>query len=207
MYRASYFQEKDNAGVIAFVKENPFAIVTGIGEQYPVATHLPLEIEIQEDGFITLSGHMMKKSDHYNALLQNENVLVLFNGPHTYISASWYTNPQGASTWNYMTVHAKGKIKFTDDEGTYDAIKKITNKYEGKESAAAFDKMDREYIDKMLKAIVGFTIEVKSFENVFKLSQNRDKETQLSIAKQLMLRGDEQSVAIAKEMNKRMAND
>jgi transcriptional regulator len=147
----------------------------------------------------------MKNTDHHRAFVKNENVLVIFNGPHCYISASWYTTtPAIASTWNYMAVHVKGKIRFTDEKGTYDAVKAITNKYEGTTTIAAFDKLPEEYIQRMLKAIVGFTIEIESIENVFKLSQNRDKESQQNIIDQLVQRGDEQSAAIAKEMKSRL---
>ena len=130
------------------------------------------------------------------------HVLVIFNGPHCYVSASWYNNPQSASTWNYMTVHAKGKITFTDEEGTFAAIQAVTNKYEGTETAAAFNKMPKEYIMQMLKAIVGFTIEVESVDNVFKLSQNKTSQEQINIIEQLKNKGDENSVKIAYEMEK-----
>ncbi|MEI9934127.1 MAG: FMN-binding negative transcriptional regulator [Ferruginibacter sp.] len=112
MYKFSYFTEEDKAKVIAFMQEYSFAVITGFGEQYPVATHIPLEIEIKENK-IFLSGHIMKNTDHHKAFLKNENVLVIFNGPHCYVSASWYSGRGIASTWNYMTVHAKGKISFT----------------------------------------------------------------------------------------------
>lgn len=203
MYKFPYYTEEDTEKVITFMNENAFAVITGFGEQYPVATHIPLAVEIKEDGKIFLTGHLMKKTDHHIAFEKNENVLVIFNGPHTYVSASWYNNPQAASTWNYMTVHAKGKIKFTDEEGTYEAIKSVTNKYEGIESAAAFDKMPKEYVMKMIKAIVGFSIEVEVFDNVFKLSQNHNEENRHSIAAHLHARGDEHSAAIAHEMEKR----
>ncbi len=202
MYKFSYFTEEDTEKVIAFMKENPFAVITGFGEQYPVASHIPLSVEVKEDGKIFFHGHLMKKTDHHLAFEKNENVLVVFNGPHTYVSAAWYTNPQVASTWNYMAVHAKGKIKFTDEEGTYQAIKNITNKYEGTESAASFDKLPKEYVMKMINAIVGFSIEVESFDNVFKLSQNHNEETRQSIAAHLQGKGDTHSMAIAKEMEK-----
>ena len=159
MYKFSYFTEEDEEKVLAFMKENSFAVITGFGDQYPVASHIPLAIERNEDGKIMLYGHLMKKTDHHLAFEANENVLVIFNGPHTYVSAGWYPNPQVASTWNYLAVHAKGKIKFTDEEGTYQAIKAITDKYEGTTSAASFDKMPKEYVMKMIKAIVGFSIE------------------------------------------------
>ena len=143
----------------------------------------------------------MKNTDHHKAFVANENVLVIFNGPHTYVSASWYENPAVASTWNYMAVHAKGKIRFTDDAGTYEAIKSITTKYEGVESAAAFDRLPTEYVTKMLKAIVGFSIEVESIDNVFKLSQNHGETNRQNIATHLKHRGDAHSTAIAKEMD------
>jgi transcriptional regulator len=202
MYRMSHFTEKDKSKIIAFMKEHSFAIITGFGEQYPVATHIPLEVIVREDGKIVLSGHLMKNTDHHKAFVKNDHVLVIFNGAHCYISASWYNNPQTASTWNYMTVHAKGKIMFTQDEGTYAAINAVTNKYEGVESAAAFNKMPKEYVMQMLKAIIGFTIEIESVDNVFKLSQNKTNNEQINIIKQLNSKGDENSVKIAAEMEK-----
>jgi transcriptional regulator len=202
MYKLPHFTEKDTGKVIAFMKENSFAIITGMGKQYPVATHIPLEIVVKEDGQLLLSGHLMKNSDHHKAFVQKDDVLVIFNGPHCYVSASWYSNPQTASTWNYMTVHAKGKITFTPEEGTYAAIKAITNKYEGVATAAAFNPMPKEYVDQMLKAIIGFTIKVETFDNVFKLSQNKSYTEQKNIIAQLKKTEDDNSVKIAFEMQK-----
>lgn len=204
MYKLPYFTEEDPEKVIRFMKENSFAVITGFGEEYPVASHLPLEIIIKEDGKIFFTGHLMKNSDHYKSFEKNENILVVFNGPHTFVSASWYTKPDVASTWNYISVHAKGKIKFTDEAGTYKAIHAITNKYEGIETAASFDKLPEEYVARLIKGIVGFEIEVISIGNVFKLSQNHNEETRKSIISHLKERGDKDSNAIAGEMEKRM---
>lgn len=202
MYSPPYFTEKDTGKIIAFMKANSFAIITGPGELYPAATQIPLDVVVEDDGKIILSGHLMKNTDHHKAFVKNDQVLVLFTGPHCYISASWYSNPQSASTWNYMTVHAKGTIRFTDEQGTYEAIKAVTNTYEGTQTAAAFNNMSQEYIAKMLKAIVGFTIEIKTVENVFKLSQNKTREEQLNIIDQLTKRSDDNSMLIAGEMQK-----
>jgi transcriptional regulator len=103
-----------------------------------------------------------------------------------------------------MTVHAKGKISFKDEEGTRNAVKALSDKYTGTSSQSAFDNLPKEYIDHMVKAIVGFSIEVKELDNVFKLSQNRDEASQRNIIEQLMKRGDEHSGKIAKEMIKRL---
>ena len=204
MYKFPYYTEQDSEKVIAFMNDNPFVIITGIGNKYPVATHIPLETTINEEGKMILSGHMMRKTDHHLGFEKNNNVLVIFTGPHCYVSASWYTTPEVGSTWNYMTVHAKGKITFTDEEGTRNAVKAVSDKYEGKETAAAFDKLPETYISSMVKAIVGFNIEVESIENTFKLSKNRDVESQKNIIEQLKKRGDGNSVMIAEEMNRRL---
>jgi transcriptional regulator len=204
MYKFPYFTEEDPAQVIAFMKAHPFAVITGFGDPYPVATHIPLEVETPESGKLFLSGHLMKKTDHHIAFEKNENVLVIFNGPHAHISASWYTNPVMGSTWNYMTVHAKGRIRFKDEKGTYEAVKAITDKYEPAESPAAFDKLPDSYVDQMVKAIAGFSIEVERLDNVFKVSQNRDEASKRNIIAQLIKRGDDHSRAIAREIEIRL---
>ena len=203
MYKFSYYTEQDDEKVIAFMKANAFALITGHGEKYPVATQIPLEIKVI-DGKIFLEGHLMRKTDHHLAFEKNNNVLVLFTGPHCYVSASWYTNPSVGSTWNYITVHAKGKISFTDEAGTIKAVKAVSDKYEGTTSAGAFDNLPKEYIDHMVKAIVGFSIEIESLDNVFKLSQNREPESQMNIIKHLKERGDDNSRMIAEEMESRL---
>jgi transcriptional regulator len=204
MYKLPYFTETDNENIIAFIRENPFAIVTGFGDTYPVASHLPLQLSIKEDGKMFFSGHLMKNTDHHKAFEKNEHVLLIFNGPHSYVSASWYTEKNVASTWNYMTVHAKGKIRFTDEEGTYNAIKAITDQYEGADSPASFENLSASYVNRLIKAIVGFEIEVTEMDNVFKLSQNHTPETRKSIVTHLSEASDPQAKKIATEVDKRI---
>ena len=204
MYKTKDFKEFEAQTVIAFMKENSFAMVIGIGNEYPVATQIPLEVE-EKNGKIFLHGHLMKKTDHHLAFEKNNNVLVLFTGPHCYVSASWYNDPQSASTWNYMTVHAKGKIIFTDEDGTYEAIKAVTNKYEGTATKAEFNNMPQEYVKPLLKAIVGFSIEVEMLDNVFKLSQNKKQEEKINIIQQLRARNNnDDDLQIANEIEKRL---
>jgi transcriptional regulator len=203
MYKLKYFTEEDNEKVIAFMEENSFATITGMDEKYPVATHVPLAIK-QIDGVLFFTGHIMKNSDHHKAFLKNENVLAIFSGPHCHVSASWYPNPVQASTWNYMTVHAKGKIHFGDEAQTKKIVEGLTNKYEKPDSPAAFSKLSNEYVDRLVKAIIAFTIEVKTLDNVFKLSQNHDEETRQSIIEHLRKNGSDNEKAIAEEMEQRL---
>ncbi|MGF2411212.1 FMN-binding negative transcriptional regulator [Ferruginibacter sp.] len=203
MYKFPYYTEQDDEKVVAFIKDNSFAMVTGKGDKYPVATQIPLHVRLVE-GKIFLEGHMMRKTDHHLAFEKNSNVLVLFTGPHCFISANWYTDPSIGSTWNYMTVHAKGKINFVDEAATVQMVKVLSDNYVGTKTTASFDNLSKDYIAHMVKAIVGFSIEVESIDNVFKLSQNRDEASQKNIIEQLKKRGDENSAKIAEEMEHRL---
>jgi transcriptional regulator len=204
MYKLPYYTEQDEAKVLVFIKENPFAIVTGWDGEYPAASQLPLDMT-EENGQLILSGHLMKKTSHHLAFAKNENVLVIFNSPHAYLDAGWYKQPAVGSTINYIAVHVKGKIKFTDDAGTYEAVKSITEKHIHPDSPGAFKNLSKEYIDAMIKAIVGFKIEVVSVENVFKLSQNRDEEDRRAIIRHLEKRNTAGDIYIAEAMKKRLS--
>ena len=201
MYKLPYFTEKNPEKVFEFMKKNSFAIITGVYSGFPVATHVPLEIK-KIDEKIILTGHIMKATDHYKAFLENQNVLVIFSGPHCYVSASWYVKKNVASTWNYMDVHVKGKIQFTDEEGTKKIIENITDRYEKSDSAAAFNKLPKDYVERLSTAIAGFNIEVESVDNTFKLSQNHDPETRRQIIENLRKTGNDNSLQIANEMEK-----
>ena len=98
MYNFSYFKEKDQDKILNFITENPFAFLTGgdfLGNH--VATQIPILTEVRE-GDLYLQGHIMRNTDHHKTFLENPNVLAVFTGPHAYVSASWYTNPQIGST-------------------------------------------------------------------------------------------------------------
>ena len=205
MYKLPYFTEENEERVFNFMQKHSFAIITGFDGDFPVATHVPLDIS-EKDGKIILTGHMMKNTDHHKAFVKNENILVIFSGPHCYVSASWYVKKDVASTWNYIDVHAKGKIKFTDEEQTKQIINNLTNQFEPEKSEAAFAKLSTEYVDRLVKAIIGFRIEVFSLENVFKLSQNRDIESRKKVIEMLLKQEESGANEIALEMQKRLSD-
>ncbi|MEO7801826.1 MAG: FMN-binding negative transcriptional regulator [Ginsengibacter sp.] len=204
MYDLPYFKEKDETSVYDFIHAHPFAFLTGCdSNNKPVATQVPVFIEIENDKKM-LRGHIMRNTDHHKAFLQNENVLVVFTGAHTYVSATWYSDPHQASTWNYMSVHAKGLITFLDEQGLEKVLRKTTLHFENydSKSSTVFDNLSTDYIQKLMKAIVAFEIEVQEFDNVFKLSQNRDHASFQNIKDQLNT-GDSDAKIIAAEMEKR----
>src|SRR5438477_5616767 len=114
MYNLPYFKEKDGQVIIDFINQHPFAMLIGSNNNLPVATQVPLLTE-EKEGKLYLKGHVMKYTDHHKAFLKNPAALCVFTGAHTYVSASWYSNPQTASTWNYMSVHVKGQLTFLNE--------------------------------------------------------------------------------------------
>lgn len=204
MYNLPYFKEKDQHVVLDFIHQHPFAFIAGCDENNkPVATQIPVFIE-ERNGKLFLSGHIMKQTDHHKAFEKNPHVLCVFTGHHSYVSASWYSNPNQASTWNYMSVHVKGTLRFLDEQALIEVLKNTSLHFENynSESPTTFDNLPAEYTSRLMKAIVAFEVEVEAIDNVFKLSQNRDKESYQHIIEKLETQ-DADGKIIAAEMRKR----
>jgi transcriptional regulator len=204
MYNLPYYKEKDKQVIIEFIHQHPFAFIAGCtAESKPVATQIPVFIE-ERNGKLFLTGHMMRQTDHHKAFEKNGQALVVFTGPHTYVSATWYSDPHQASTWNYMSVHVKGKLTFLDEQGLIDILKKTSLHFENYQhgSPTVFDNLSGEYTSKLMKAIIAFEIEVMEMDHVFKLSQNRDEKSFHNIIDNLKQQGSEGEY-IAGEMKKR----
>jgi transcriptional regulator len=204
MYSLPYFIEKDGAEVIRFMQAHPFVTLCGCdANNLPVATQVPVLIK-QNGEKLILEGHFMKNTDHHLAFLHNPAALVLFTGADAYVSASWYKEKNVASTWNYMSVHARGTLQFLDEGSLLRVLKETTDHFENDHaSPASYDKLPAEYINKLSKAIVAFKIPVEQVDNVFKLSQNHPRENQASIIENLSNQ-DADAQQIAKEMGKRI---
>ena len=204
MYDLPYFKETDASVVRQFVRDNPFAFLSGCDkENKPVVTQVPVFID-EKDGRTLLTGHIMRNSDHHKAFLHNQNVLAVFSSPHCYVSATWYDDPVQASTWNYISVHAQGIIRFGDEPELISILKRLTLHYENNNTASTtvFDNLPTDYTNRLMKAIVPFEVEVLEMENVFKLSQNRNEESYHNIIQRLE-KQDYGAQYIAAEMKKR----
>lgn len=206
MYHFSYFKEKDKQAVWDFMEEHPFAFMTGSflsGAQ--VATQIPILLE-ERDGELFLQGHIMRNTDHHKAWMENPNALLVFSGPSCYVSASWYSNPQMGSTWNYMSVHVAGRVNFMTGDELVAFMRKLTLKFEkdNAQSPTFYDNLPDDYLSKMMSAIVGFEVKAEAMDHVFKLSQNRDEKSYSHIISKLQEAGGS-SALIASEMIKRKA--
>lgn len=204
MYDLPYHKEKNEQIIKEFIDEHPFAFLAGSdSENKPVATQIPVFIE-EMDGRKILRGHIMKNTDHHQAFMHNQNVLVVFTGPHTYVSGTWYSNPYTPSTWNFMSVHVKGIIRFLDDSALIDVLRLTTLHFENhnQKSTTIYDNLPSGYTQRLMKAIVAFEIEVREIDTVFKLSQDRDAKSYDNIIDRLKQQGESQKM-IAAEMEKR----
>lgn len=204
MYNLPYYKEQDGEVILKFMREHPFVFLTGVDEDNkPVASQIPVFID-EKEGKLFLTGHIMRNTDHHKAFEKNANVLAVFTGPHTYVSATWYDNPQQASTWNYMSVHAKGIISFGDGQALINILKRLTLHYENNDttSTTVFDNLPSEYTERLMKAIVAFEVEITAIDHVFKLSQDRDEKSFHNIIGKLQQQGSDGEF-IAGEMKKR----
>ena len=204
MYDLPYFKEEDQEVVLQFMREHPFVFLMGVNkENKPVATQVPVFID-EKDGKLFLTGHIMRNTDHHKAFEQNDNVLAVFTSPHVYVSGTWYDDPHQASTWNYMSVHVKGNIRFGNGDDLVAVLKRLTLHYENNNTASTtiFDNLPSEYTGRLMKAIVAFEVKITSIENVFKLSQNRDEKSFRNIMDKLNEQGSDARF-IADEMKKR----
>jgi len=186
MYDISYFKANDHQEVIEFMQANPFVTICGVDKNgLPIAAQIPILIKQVQDKLI-ISGHLMRKQDHTNAFEINPNTLVIFSAPSAFVSASWYTSKGEASTWNYQTVHAIGKMQMQDEAHLHHLLVELTAKFEKDPDATSQVKnLDPMYMQQNMKAIISFEIEVAQLKHVFKLSQNRDEASHQNIQDEL----------------------
>ena len=203
MYKLPEFTEKDERLVIEFIKAHPFVTLIGNDGNKSVATQVPVLI-YEDENAIRVRGHFMRKTDHHLAFEKNPEVLLLFTGPQCYVSASWYNERGIGSTWNYMTVHARGTMKMLDETETIQILTDLTDLFEGeRENPEIVKNMSTEYVQSHVKAIAGFEIELRSIHPIFKLSQNRNDESYKNIVQHLQQEQHWGAHEVADEMIRR----
>tara|TARA_R110002020_G_scaffold428870_1_gene638379 strand:+ start:1529 stop:2155 length:627 start_codon:yes stop_codon:yes gene_type:complete len=192
----------DDAEVLAFLKKNAFATLVSQADSKPWATHLPFVLDENEDGKAILTGHLAKANPQWKNLVEDQEVLVIFQGPHAYISSSWY-NHENVPTWNYLSVHVYGKIRLIEGEKLIDHLTKLVDTYEdGRPNRVSVETMTDDYVAKQVKALVGFEILISEVHGSRKLSQNRDEVNHQNIVKKLEESIYPMDKEIAKEMRK-----
>ncbi len=201
MYIPAQYKNENLSEVKEFLKENAFALLVSQVDGRPWATHIPLELDQDSKGNDILVGHIAKANAQWKSFSQNKEVLCVFNGPHTYVSSSWYAEEE-VPTWNYIAVHIYGKLTILDKDAVMDSLRKLVDKYEkGSEQPISLDHLSPKTL-RQVRGIVGFQISIDEIQAASKLSQGREHDHP-RIVKELE-KGNSGSKSIASEMRKKM---
>lgn len=177
MYIPEHFQVEDRVIALQFMRANPFSILVSHTPDAPFATHVPVVIREQGENLL-IRGHVARANPHWKYLLEQPNTLMIFHGPHAYVSPSNYATGENVPTWNYGAIHAYGDARvFSEVAGLVGMLHDLIPTFEAAYEAQ-WVRLSEGYRARMLSHIVGFEIVVRRIEAKFKLSQNRTREEQ-----------------------------
>jgi len=195
MYSPPYNQLENRAELLEFMRANSFAVVvTGTGGALH-ASHLPVMVH-DHGKDIVIDSHMAKNNAQWKEFFDDE-VMVVFAGPHAYVSPRWYDENERVPTWNYAAVHAYGVPVLIQDKSRKLASQRRLVAETDPQWLTKFDALRREYVDMMLDGIVNLEIPVSRLETRWKLSQNRGRREMELIAAQLDKSADSAARALA----------
>lgn len=179
MYIPEQFRE-DNIDVMHdFIAQHNFAMLVTIHDGVPLATHLPILLDRGSGQYGMLRGHMARANEQWRTFAETRETLVIFSGPHAYISPSWYVTDVEISvpTWNYAAVHAYGVPRIIEDEDVlYQLLKDSVGMFESGFVRPWQLQEQGDFTRNKMRAIVGFEIPITRLEGKWKMSQNRSAE-------------------------------
>jgi len=196
MYTPEHYKNEDLTEIKDFIRQNSFGILVNQVDGKPWATHIPLELDVDSEGNDILVGHIAKANPQWKHFTEKEQVLCIFNGPHSYVSSSWYKEEE-VPTWNYIAVHVYGTLTILNEEAVLESLHKLVDKYEkdSKEPISLHDMSPKTM--RQIKGIVGFQIQIEDIQATYKLSQGREHDHP-KITSELDERENSGSKAIAK---------
>jgi transcriptional regulator len=198
VYTPPAFREADRDALLALMREYPFAALVTREGASACASHLPFLVDAHAGPWGTLRGHMARANPQWRHLEEQEEVLVLFQGPHAYVSPTWYRQPRSVPTWNYVAVHAYGTPRLVEGEPLLALLDDMVREFEGEEGWKLGPADD--WLRSLARGIVGFEIRLTRVEGKRKLSQNRPEEDREGAADGLARRGGDDRAAIARMM-------
>lgn len=201
MYIPKYFEMNDQEIIHEVIEKYSFATLFSQHKGEPYATHLPL---IFNKGENSLYGHFARQNSQWKGI-ENQLVLAVFQGPHSYISPSWYETDKAVPTWNYVSVHLYGKLEIIENEEViFDSLNDMVTKYEKPDSPYNLKNVDSKFIEGMSKGIIAFRININKIEAKAKLSQNHPVERQELIIEQLERSSDQNDLQVASLMKENL---
>jgi transcriptional regulator len=200
MYVPDHFAERDIAKLHDAVERYSFATLVSSAAGELFASHLPLLLDRNAGPNGTLVGHMARANDQWRDAAGQE-VLAIFSGPHAYVSPQWYQAPQLVPTWNYVAVHAYGRLELIEDEAEVEALlRRMIQIYEAGQPRPWRLMEPAEYVQRLLQQIVAFRIPISRLEGKWKLNQNRSLQQRSGVLAALSQQSDENSQEIARLM-------
>lgn len=200
MYIPPHYQNSNTAQSLAFIEQNNFGLLICNAQPVPLITHLPFYIEKKEPQLI-LMAHLAKANPHWQALQEHKECMVVFNGPHGYVSPSLYANKQNVPTWNYISVHLTCVATVLHAEEELRNIMHSTIEKAEADFFGQYNSLPADYLGAMYKAIVGIKLEVTKVESKFKLSQNKPAEDILRVAEHFEHNNNPELAAWMKKIN------
>lgn len=205
VYLPPAFTESRDEVLIEHIERYDFGLLVTHGEHGMIASQIPFLVERRDDRLYLL-GHLARPNPQVADLRVGGEVLTIFQGPHAYISPTWYQTSPAVPTWNYASVHAYGDVRVIDDpDWLRDLLQRLSQRHEAREPAPPWQMLDQPapFLAGMLNGIVGFEIALSRLEGKFKLSQNRPATDRPGIIAALEQRDDPESHAVAQLMRKR----
>jgi transcriptional regulator len=177
LYVPSAFRVSDTEAMTGFIERHAFGTLVSTGSQGLSVSHIPFVVDRRDDGSLRLLGHVARANPHWEALQEATQVIAIFQGPHAYVSPTWYANHPAVPTWNYAVVHAHGRASLLEEPELRELLERLSSKYEsGRHNPWRLADAPARFVDGMVRAIVGFSIAVERLDGKFKLSQNRPAE-------------------------------
>lgn len=202
MYTPRHFAVDDPTELKAFMQHYNFAALVSTHENELTATHLPFILDMERGEYGTLIAHLARANPQWQSFTSNQEVLVMFTGPHAYVSPSWYeAAPTNVPTWNYTAVHAYGVPTIIDDhDAVYAILSQLVTEHEAHFQHPWSMQSSDEYVKRAINAIVAFEIPITRVEGKYKLSQNRTPADHYSVAAHLFASDDPLSEQTAEMM-------
>ena len=206
MYLPKHYAVTDRPQILDFIKSNGFEILFSHTGPEPIASHLPFILDENGGEQGLLLGHMAR-ANHQWKYADGQQVLVVFHGPHAYVSPTWYQEADTVPTWNYVAVHASGVFKAVEDRaGLKDIVGRITDYYESSQPQPWQADFTTEFADQMLKRIVAFKIEITRLQGKWKLNQNHPEGRRRRVAEQLKILGGDSGLQVADLMDEDLSS-
>lgn len=204
VYLPPAFTEKRPEILIEHIERYDFGLLISGGAAGLVASHIPFLVE-RHGTQLHLHGHLARPNPQVEDLAGGGELLVIFHGPHSYISPSWYASAPSVPTWNYVDVHAYGEARLVEDpDWLLGILRRLSERHEVRNPVPwRIEDLPESYLQQMLKGIVGVEIAVTRLEGKYKLSQNRPVADRLGVIAALEAQNDAEADAVARFMRAR----